>query len=158
MAQEIFTFLSSFGYLGAFLISLIGSSTIILPLPAGTFIFSLGPFLNPIILGITAGLGATLGEFSGYALGYGGGKIAQNYIKNQMVKAKEMFKKYGGFFVIILFAATPLPDDIVGILAGLLKYEVKKFFLAVFIGKTIFYLILAFAGRYGINWFLNYFF
>lgn len=158
MFQELFLQLSNWGYFGIFIISLIGSATIILPLPAATFVFALGSILNPLILGLVAGIGSAFGELIGYGLGFSGRKIAKEKIKEKLEAAKSKFEKYGGFSVLILFAATPLPDDIVGILGGILKYEIKKFFLAVLIGKAIFNLILAYAGYYGINWILKYFF
>lgn len=157
MVQELFFQLSAFGYLGIFLISLIGSSTIIFPLPAAAFVFWAGVILNPLILGIVAGLGAAVGELVGYGLGFGGRKIGQEKLKEKLERAKRIFEKYGGFFALILFAATPLPDDIVGIVSGILKYEIKKFFVAVLIGKIIFHLILSYAGYYGINGILNFF-
>jgi membrane protein YqaA with SNARE-associated domain len=158
MVEGLFFQLTTWGYIGVFLISLIGSSTIIFPLPAAAFVFGAGAVLNPLILGLLAGLGASLGEFVGYGLGFGGRKLGERAFKDKLERARLMFEKYGGFFVLMFFAATPLPDDIVGILGGVLKYEVKKFFLAVLIGKTIFHLIVAFAGFYGINWVLNYFY
>lgn len=157
MIEELFNSLLPFGYLGIFLISLIGSSTIVLPLPAAVFVFGAGAVLNPLLLGVIAGFGAAIGELIGYGLGFGGRKVMEKKIKEKVEKAKEIFSKYRGFFILILFAATPLPDDIVGITSGILKYEVKKFFVAVFIGKTILHLILAYGGYYGINWVLNYF-
>jgi membrane protein YqaA with SNARE-associated domain len=50
-----------------------------------------------------------------------------------------------------------MPDDIAGIVGGVLKYDIKKFFTAVLIGKVIFHLFLAFAGHYGINGLVDYF-
>lgn len=157
MIQELFLQLSTLGYFGIFLVSLIGSSTIIFPLPATAFVFGAGAVLNPLILGVVAGTGAALGELVGYGFGWAGRKISKKRLKERLEKAERMFKKYGGFFALILFAATPLPDDIVGIVSGVLKYEIKRFFIAVLIGKIIFHLILAYAGYYGINWMLNYF-
>ena len=157
MIQELFLQLSTLGYFGIFLISLIGSSTIIFPLPAAAFVFGAGAVLNPLILGLVAGIGAALGELIGYGFGWAGRKISKKRLKERLEKAERMFKKYGGFFALILFAATPLPDDVVGIVSGILNYEIKKFFIAVLIGKIIFHLILAYAGYYGINWMLNYF-
>lgn len=158
MIQEIFLRLANLGYIGIYLISLIGSATILFPLPAATFVFLAGAILNPLILGIVAGFGAAIGELLGYGFGFGGRKISEKRFKEKLDKARELFEKYGGFFILILFAATPLPDDVVGILGGFLKYEIKKFFIAVSIGKIIFHLTLAYAGFYGINWILNYFF
>ena len=158
MIQEFFLQLTNFGYIGIFLISLLGSSTIIFPLPAATFVFMAAAVLNPLILGIVAGIGAALGELVGYAVGWSGRKISQKKFEKELEKARRMFEKYGGFLALIIFAATPLPDDIVGILSGVLKFEVKRFVIAVLIGKIIFNLILAYGGYYGINGILNYFF
>ena len=61
------------------------------------------------------------------------------------------------FPVLILFAATPLPDDVLGILGGAISYPLKKFLLASFIGKAIMNIALAWGGFYGINWVLQVF-
>lgn len=157
MLQSFFLKLSNLGYVGVFLISLIGSSTIIFPLPAASFVFMAAAFLNPLHLGLLAGLGAALGELVGYVFGFYGRKVSGKRFENELKKAKKMFEKYGGFVALIIFAATPLPDDIIGIIAGLLKYEVKKFFFAVLIGKILFHLVLAYGGYFGINQAFKYF-
>ncbi len=51
----------------------------------------------------------------------------------------------------------PFPFDVIGILCGLIKYDVKKFFAAVFIGRFALYLALAYAGSMGIKIVLDYF-
>jgi membrane protein YqaA with SNARE-associated domain len=155
---EFFTSLmQTYGYLGIFLISIIESSTIIFPLGFAVVIFTSPALfnLNPFLVGLSAGLGAAIGEFTGYAIGFGGRKVIEKKWKKDFKKTEKLFQKYGGFLVIVLFAATPLPDDIVGILGGTLKYPLKKFFIASVIGKVILNLSLAYAGFYGVNWFLN---
>jgi len=137
------------------LISLIGSSTIILPLPSAAFVFAAGAILNPFFVGLLAGIGATIGEFTGYFLGLGGRKIIKDKWKKMVNKTEKLFQKYGGFLVILIFAATPLPDDITGIVGGILKYPIKKFFIAVLIGKIILHLIIAYAGLYSMKWVLD---
>jgi membrane protein YqaA with SNARE-associated domain len=154
---NIFDILASYGYIGIFLISLIGSATVIFPIPSAAFVFAAGLYLNPFLLGLFAGLGAAIGEFTGYALGWGGRKVIKNKWKKWIIRTEEAFQKYGGFWVIVFFAVTPLPDDIVGIIAGTLKYPVKKFFIASLVGKVILHLILAYGGFYGIGWILQYF-
>jgi len=154
---NIFDVLAAYGYIGIFLISLIGSSTIIFPLPSAAFVFAAGAVLNPFLVGLLAGIGATLGEFTGYALGLGGRKLVKNKWKNQINKVKKLFQKYGGFFIILVFAATPLPDDVTGIIGGMLKYPIKKFFIASLIGKILLHVVLAYAGFYSIKWILDVF-
>jgi len=153
---NIFDALASYGYVGIFLISLIGSSTVILPFPAAAFVFTAGAMLNPFLIGILAGIAAAIGEFTGYALGLGGRKIMKKKWKKEIDKVEKLFQKYGGFAIILIFAATPLPDDLTGIVAGILKYPTKKFFIASLIGKIILHLFLAYAGFYGLSWVLGY--
>ncbi len=156
--QKFFiSLMKTYGYLGIFLVNLIGSSTIIFPLPSSIVTFTAGAVLNPFFVGLFSGLGSAIGEFTGYALGFGGRKVIEKKYKKDIKKTERLFQKYGGFLIIVLFAATPLPDDVVGIIGGTLKYPLKKFFIASLIGKTILNLILAYGGFYGINWILNVF-
>lgn len=149
-------FIGGTGYLGIFLVSFIGSASIILPVPFIAVIFSASAFLNPLLVGLLAGFGAALGELTGYGLGYGGQKIVKKY-KKTFELAESWFQKHGGFFVIFVFAATPLPSDVIGLLCGAMKYPVKKFFIASLLGKIIANLIVAYAGFYSIQWILDYF-
>lgn len=130
-------------YLWALLISLVicflGSASIGFPIPFPFVLFSLsnsilfrylnaGFSLNETLLfggfwleiiGITlvGGIGSVLGEFTGYAVGYGAKKVAEE-------RNSELFNNVDGFgklilenqkrtpLYIFLFALTPLPDDI----------------------------------------------
>lgn len=157
MSLEIFSLLSSYGYLGIFLISLIGSSSIILPLPSAFFVFFSAAYLDPFLLGLLAGLGSAIGELTGYGLGRGGRKLIKGKWKKKLAETEKLFQKYGGFLIIAVFAATPLPDDIVGILGGSMKYPAKKFFVATLIGKLVLHWILAYGGFFGITWVLDVF-
>jgi len=159
MLTELFLLLKPYGYVGIFLITLIDSATVLFPfpIPSAIFVFSAGAILNPLSIGLFAGLGAAIGEFVGYGLGAGSRRIIKRKWKNQIDNVEKLFAKYGGFFVIFIFAATPLPDDIVGIVSGILKYPVKKYFLAVLLGKIVLNVVLAYAGFYGIKGILGYF-
>lgn len=143
------------GYLAAFLISFLGNATIFLPVPSFIFIFTQAKVLNPVLLGIAAGAGAALGELTGYLIGRGSGAVINKKNSELLEKAKEWVGRYNIFPILILFAATPLPDEIVGVIAGAVKYDVKKFLLASFIGKTILYMTIAFAGLYSIELFMG---
>ncbi len=152
-----FNWMASFGYIGIFILSVISSSTIIFPTAFEIVLFVSATVLNPFLLGIICGLGTTLGEFVGYYIGRGGKKALPDKYEKKLEKAREYFHKYGGFFVLTLFAATPLPDDVVGIFAGLIHYPKKKFFIAVLIGKTILCMAIAYAGFFSAGWVLNLF-
>ena len=158
MLLDVFRLLvRTYGYVGLFLINLIGSSTILLPLPSAIFVFTAGAFLNPLLVALFSALGASLGEFTGCAIGICGRKVIEKKWKKWIKGTEKLFKKYGGFWIIMLFAVTPLPDDIVGIIVGVSGYPLKKFFVASFIGKLILNLALAYGGFYGMKWILQYF-
>lgn len=147
----------SMGYIGIFLASFIGSAAIILPIPSFIFVFTLGAVMNPWLVGISAGIGSALGELTGYALGKGGGNLIEIKYKKEVEKYKKWIEKDKAFLLIVLFAATPLPDDVVGILCGVFDYNLKKFVIASIIGKCILNLVLAWGGFYGISWVLTFF-
>ncbi|RLJ07366.1 MAG: hypothetical protein DRP12_02355, partial [Candidatus Aenigmatarchaeota archaeon] len=77
--------------------------------------------------------------------------------KKWLRKAEKWTKKRGFFLVVFIFAATPLPDDVTGILGGVLGYNIQKFFLACLLGKIFLYTLIAWAGYLGINFLLDIF-
>ncbi len=149
-------FITSFGYLGLFVISIIGTATILFPFPVDAIIFASGGFLNPILSGIIAGVGSAIGELTSYYMGRAGRKVVsiKRKKKKEFSKAEKLFHKYG-FWAIPIFAFTPLPMDIIGLVCGGIKYNVKKFFIGSLIGKIPRTLILTIAGSYAIPWALD---
>ncbi len=142
------------GYLGIFLASLIGSATIFLPVPSFLIVTAAGTTMNPLAVGVVAGLGSAIGELVGYGIGrgivYGKGKVTKKQHKYAKTVAR-WFSEKKGPVIIFLFALTPLPDDIVGIVCGTIKYDLRKFFFATLAGKVILHVALAYAGLYGLE-------
>jgi len=141
--------IKSYGYLGIFIASLLGSASIIFPVPYLIIIYYIGAshVLNPLIVSIVGGLGATFGELVLYIAGLGGRKV----ISERSIKNIEFFKraigKYGPF-IIFLFAATPLPDDIIYPVLGIMRYDFFKTFTACFAGKTMLTGLVVYSGYY----------
>ena len=135
-----------YGYLGAFLASVLGNATIILPAPYSLFIFILGGILDPLLLGAISGLGAAIGELTGYALGAAWRKAVKEEKKRELERAKKLLEN-PGFIIVFTMAATPLPDDVVSVPLGLMRYPLWKAFLAFLAGKTLLCLILAYSGK-----------
>ena len=75
---------ATYGYAGAFLISLFGNFTVLFPVPFVITIYAFGATLNPFILGIVCGVGSTVGEFSAYLIGRGGRRVLDNRYGNQL--------------------------------------------------------------------------
>ncbi len=136
----------SYGYLGSFLISLVTNATVILPFPGVVVLFALGAAFNPFFIGLSAGIGGTIGEMTAYLLGYSGRGVVAN--RRFYDTAVQWLEKWG-VLTVFVFALTPLPFDVLGIAAGLLRFPFWKFFVACWLGKTILYIGMAFVGAWG---------
>ncbi|MEZ4735143.1 MAG: VTT domain-containing protein [Caldilineaceae bacterium] len=144
--------LGHWGYIGAFIISLIASATIVLPAPGLAIIIAMSPSLNPIALGIVAGVGSAFGELTGYAAGAGGSVLIPPQRQAQFEQVRQLTQKYGALILAVL-AALPFPlFDFAGIVAGALRMRVIRFLLAVAIGKSIKYIILIMLGASSLQW------
>lgn len=142
-------FIINFSYLGIFAISIVSTSTLFLPFPIYVIIFfASGLGLNPLLVGIVAGVGSALGEFTGYFIGVGGRYIIREHEKKTPKAVRfftKFFKKYG-FVTIVITSFLPFPFDFIGILSGMSRYKIKKFFLATALGKCIKTILIAYAG------------
>jgi membrane protein YqaA with SNARE-associated domain len=142
--------LGNYGYLGAFLVSLVSSATIVLPVPGIVVLFALGadPNLNPILIGVVGGTGAVIGEITGFLAGLGGRGLIES--KGRTYTMVENWMKRWGSWTIFILAAAPLPFfDIAGVVAGASGYPVWKFLLVAWPGKLIKYIVLVLAGAWG---------
>ena len=139
-------FAHQFGYLGVFVISFIGSVSVIFPIPYTLVIFFLGSVLDPFFVAVSGGLGAALGEFSGYALGYYGRTVVNKERRRKMDYMVKLFDRYGPVS-IFLFALTPLPDDLLFIPLGIMRYPFLRAFIPALLGKTLMTFILAYIGQ-----------
>lgn len=143
--RELVQRFSQWGYLSSFLISLIGSATVILPAPGLALILALGAHLNPVLLGIVAGVGSGLGELSGYLAG----KAGRNLVSKEGRFNAFLHHMTTRFTTPALFilAILPLPIfDFAGILAGALRMPVLRFLGVVISGKIIKHALAAYLG------------
>ncbi len=134
--------LKSYGYVGLFLINVIGAASILLPSPAAASVFGGGALLSDILgipafvwVGVIAGLGEAIGEFSGYAAGYGGRIIVESRPEYQRISR---WMGRNGTMTMFLMSTIPNPlFDIAGLAAGAVRLPMGRFFLAVLAGKVI---------------------
>lgn len=147
------------GYLGALIVSFLGNATILLPFPYIGVPFILGGLtdevtsafvFDPWMIGLVAGFGAMMGEMTGYFIGYGGGQLIDQEQRNGF---KEFIKSHPRATPIVLWflAATPIPDDILIVPLGAARYSWWKVAIPQFIGKTMFMMTIAWAGRIGLE-------
>jgi len=140
-------YLLQYSYIGVFVISLVGAMSIIVPIPYTFIILTLGiEGMNPFLLTVAGGVGSGVGECSGYILGYYGRSVISEKQQRKMDYMIRIFDHYGPI-AIFLFALTPLPDDLLFIPLGMLRYKFVKVFIPSILGKTLMCAILAFGGQ-----------
>ena len=141
-------YLKSSGYVGVFLMALIGSASPIWPLPGSWAVFiAAGLGLNPIILGLLGGLGEAIGELTGYTAGFGGQVALQRFKRYKQIEG--WMRRWGGPTIFVVSAIPNVFIKAATIAAGGLRYPIWKFFLFCWAGKTVKSLAFAFAG-YGL--------
>jgi uncharacterized membrane protein YdjX (TVP38/TMEM64 family) len=141
-------YVKSSGYVGVFLMALIGSASPVWPLPGSWAIFiAAGLGLNPIILGLIGGIGEPIGELTGYTAGFGGQIALQRFKRYKQIE--NWMRRWGGPTIFVVSAIPNFFIKAATIAAGGLRYPLWKFFIFCWAGKTIKSLAFAFAG-YGL--------
>jgi membrane protein YqaA with SNARE-associated domain len=151
-----FAQLRTYGYVGVFAISAIGSASIFMPTPSIAAVLGSGAILHPIlgipapiVVGLVAGLGEALGEFTGYAAGYGGSAVIR---ERAFYRTLQQWMHKNGSVIMFVFSAIPNPVfDIAGTIAGAVKMPLWKFFVSVWLGKTLKDVIIAATGLAGLT-------
>ena len=148
-------------YLAIFLLSFLINVTVlvpVIPIPSWTpVIIGVSIGLNPLLVGLVGGFGSALGDIIGYFVGFGGTAAIEKFEKHvpKFFKRFEKFYSNIGFSVVLLGAFLPLPFDIIGVLSGASKYDIKKFVIALMIGRIARTLIIAYTGLYILNFLSN---
>ena len=115
-------------------------------LPMGSeavLLYDLSLDLNIVLLFIVATFGNSLGSLVNYILGLKGEEylLRKKYIdEKKFLKAKYYFDKYGGYS--LLFSWLPIIGDPITFIAGVTKYDIKRFIILVIIAKGVRYLFI----------------
>jgi membrane protein YqaA with SNARE-associated domain len=142
--------LRELGYFGIFLLSFLGAASIFIPLPYTVVLLTVsasGQF-NPFLLATVAGIGAGVGELVGYGLGYFGRRyVDKKYGRRFNAIVKLLDYRYYGPIAVFIFALLPLPDDLLFIPLGLLRYNLWKVFVPCMLGKFLMSFIIVYVGQ-----------
>ena len=132
-------------------------------IPVSTFSYA---WLNPqipnadlfiIILASAAAISNTIGDMLDYFIGMGSEKVLERNdpeLQNRWAKLIMKYPKAIPWF-LFLFAVTPLPNVLLLVPLGFVKYSAKKTLFFMLIGKIIMMGSMALAGIYGIDWLLS---
>jgi len=106
-------------------------------------LYDLGLGLNLYLLLIIATLGNSLGAVVNYWFGLKGEQylLKKNILNNKKVKkAQKTFDKYGGYSLLLSWV--PIIGDPITFIAGMAKYNFKKFIFLVLVAKGGRYLFI----------------
>ena len=143
------------GGLGLIPLGLLDNSPIPLPgiMDVATILFSARQQQLWLYYALMATVGSVMGGFVSYRLARKGGKAAleRRFSRRRVDKICKIFERWG-FSAIAIPALLPPPVPMVPFLlaAGAMQYPVKKFLIALTLGRISRYLILAYlAACYG---------
>jgi len=135
-------------YLILFL-SAFGASTLLPIYSEAVLLYDLSKGYPPLLLWLVATIGNTLGSILNYYLGLKGEDFLERkgYLpKEKMMRYRKLFEKYGGW--ILLMSWMPVIGDPLTFIAGVLRYDFRRFVLIVFFAKGIRYAFLIWLSNY----------
>ncbi len=144
-----------FGYFGVFLLGLIGAASFFIPVPTTVGLLGVAVLriFDPILLAVAFGLGAGVGQLTSYAVGYAGRAITSKKQEHRLNAMLKFFERYRISLVVFVFAATPLPDSVLFIPLGLVRYPLWRVFAASSAGKIVMSLVIThFGWLIGADW------
>lgn len=148
--------LTGFGYLGAFLVSILGGASIIIPVPMLAIIFALGGIMKyPWLVAVFGASGELIGALTIYMTGHGAGKILSNSKHGRIQSAYErmlnLMERRGP---LTLFAVASVVNPFfypTALAAGALHFGLKRYIPIVLAGKLIKGMTVVYAGYWGLK-------
>jgi len=135
--SDYFEGFERYGYIGAFLVSFIASSSVIFPVPGFVVVWAMAasPTFSWAWVALAAAIGGGLGEFTAYLVGYAGKVAIAPEQSKWYERAKDWMRRYGSITIFVFALAPFLPFDPAGIAAGTLRFPLWKFLLATLAGR-----------------------
>jgi membrane protein YqaA with SNARE-associated domain len=148
--------LKGFGYVGAFIISILGGATIIIPVPMLAVVFALGNVMHYTwLVGISAALGELIGALTIYMTGHGAGRAISSSKHGRIQSAYErmlgIMERRGPLTLFIVASVVNPFFYPAALAAGALRFGLKKYILIVLAGKLIKCMTIVYAGYFGLK-------
>jgi membrane protein YqaA with SNARE-associated domain len=151
--------LRHWSYLGAFVISILGGATIIIPVPMLAVVFALGGAMHDpwhvALMGFAAAMGELIGALTIYMTGHGAGRVI---IENKHGRIQTAYEKLLGLMErkgpIVLFIVASVINPFfypAALAAGALRFGIWKYSIIVLAGKIIKCMTVVYAGYYGLK-------
>jgi membrane protein YqaA with SNARE-associated domain len=147
--REFLDEISTWGYVGCFLISVVASGTFVVPGMGAIITFTLGGVLNPAVVGLVAGLGEATGAVGAYLTGYGGRGILIN--GRLQDRFSNLMQKHGSKAMFLMAALINPIYYPFAVWMGVLRVRIGRFFFYTLLGRTLKNIILAYLGYFGMR-------
>jgi membrane protein DedA with SNARE-associated domain len=147
------------GYLGAFIISILGGATIIIPVPMLAVVAALASAMatpwEVAMLGFSAAAGEMVGAMIIYYTGNGAGRAITQNQTGRLQKAYEKMlgiieRKGAWALFLVTFIINPFFYP-AAFACGALKFDLRKFLVIVVIGKLIKSMTIVYAAYFGLK-------
>jgi len=144
---DFFEILGELSYLGIFLIMIaINAAPLLMP-PSWIILssfYAVDPSLNPIVLALVGATGATIGRFILKRISH----LFRRFVGESQKSNLDIIgnflnrRKYGYALASFLFAATPLPSNMLFVAYGLMRAKSLGLYIGFWIGRVIAYYIM----------------
>ena len=136
-----------FGLIGAFIINLTSSATVILPAPGLLIILGMAEIIDPWRLGVVTGIAGGLGAGTAYLAGVVGRDAMSEENKIKM-RLTALFNSRWGAVLLFMGNLIPFaPGDALSAIAGVSRFPIVPFFIYVTVATIIKMIGFAWLGR-----------
>ena len=139
-----------------FLLGFFGAASVIVPVPYTAFLFTLSSVylgLNAVETAVFVGMGSGLGEVTGWIAGRSMEDMLKIYRSPgysatlALIEDRARRSRLLVPFIVFIFALTPLPDDLVFIVLGTLRYPLRLAIPSSMAGKILMIYLLVEMGK-----------
>ena len=144
---DIFEVIADFSYLGIFFL-LLGINAAPLLMPPSWIVLSsflaLDPTLNILVLALVGATGATIGRFFLKRISH----LFRRFIGKEQISNLDIIgnflnrRKFGYIITSFLFAATPLPSNMLFVAYGLMRAKSIGLYIGFWLGRVLSYYIM----------------
>ena len=144
---DIFEIISEYSYLGIFFLLIAVNAAPLLMPPTWIILssfYAIDPLLDPLILSLIGATGATIGRFFLKSVSGIFRKFVGNEQKSNLDAIGNFLniRKFGYVLTSFLFAATPLPSNMLFVTYGLLRAKSFGLYVGFWLGRVVSYLSL----------------
>ena len=144
---------ATLGYAGVFMVTLVASSAVVVPIPGVAVAFAASGIWNPALVALVGASGSAAGELVSYLTGVGSREAVHRLSsRHRWYTHVESWVGRRGTATVLLAAMLPVPFfDVIGFASGSLGLPIRRFIVACWVGRIVKFSGAALAGYWGAN-------